>query len=365
MKLSVISFTENGRRLSQRVARNLGDLDVDLYAKGSMKNAGRNQKDLSEAYNEANPVQEPKVSVGEWTKSQMEEKNALLFIGACGIAVRAIAPHIRDKMRDSAVLVMDEKGRYVIPILSGHMGGANELALLLSKRMGAEAVITTATDINGVFAVDLFAKRNGLFIVDREGIAKVSAKALAGKEITISIEEGHRKDGDFLPAGVRIREYPPKDPVDVAVTSKPCECDRLILLRPREYVIGMGCRKGKEAKQIERLVMQKLLELGIGLEQVFSLVSISQKENEKGMVTWSKSAGLPFFTYTAKELMEVAGEFASSDFVSRQVGVDNVCERAALKGCGAKGRLILKKYAKDGMTIAIAKRQWKVAFDGK
>ena len=98
--------------------------------------------------------------MGEWAGKQMAEKHTLLFIGACGIAVRAIAPYITDKLHDSAVLVMDEGGNYIIPILSGHVGGANEIAVKIAVEIGAVPVITTATDINGKFAVDLFAKRN-------------------------------------------------------------------------------------------------------------------------------------------------------------------------------------------------------------
>ncbi|MCM1427450.1 MAG: cobalamin biosynthesis protein [Eubacterium sp.] len=304
----------------------------------------------------------------------MQDKNALLFIGACGIAVRAVAPYISDKLHDVPVLVMDEMGSYVIPILSGHMGGANKLALCLAKEMGAEPIITTATDIHGKFAVDLFAKKNHLFIENKNGIAAVSAKVLAGEEITISMEPRYEKDSkkrgsgvveesrltdrDCPPQGVRLVSYPPKELVDVIVTSGGDDFGAAVLLRPREYVIGIGCKKGKSAEEIEDLLIRQMKEAGISTEQVFVLASVSNKRNEQGIVAWCRKEGLPFLTYSAEELQKVEGDFAHSDFVESKVGVDNVCERAALKACGEDGKLILGKYAENGMTIAIAKRGW-------
>ena len=178
MRLSIISFTENGKQLSESIVKLLErELEIRLYTKCE---AGIKDDLYSD-------ILFVKTSVGDWAKEQIQEQNALLFIGACGIAVRAVAPHLTDKLHDVPVLVMDEKGKYVIPILSGHMGGANDLANHIAEKTGAEAVITTATDLNKKFAVDLFAKRNRLYIANKDGIVKVSSKVLAGKEITMSI----------------------------------------------------------------------------------------------------------------------------------------------------------------------------------
>lgn len=352
MRLSVISFTENGKRLSERirnVLENDMEIEVGLYGKGgACMDAGAHSSLLS-----------VKMSVSDWAGEQMREGNALLFVGACGIAVRAIAPHLSDKLHDSPVLVMDERGRYVIPVLSGHMGGANELAGVLAEKTGAEPVITTATDINQRFAVDLFARRNHLAIINKEGIAKVSAKTLSGEEITMSIEPGYGPEEAFKEqdAGkVRVVSYPPSEKVDVVVSAEECDFDCLILLRPKDYVIGVGCKKGKSAEELGDFIVKQLGELGISAMQIFALASISQKRDEPGIVRWCRREKLPFFTYTAEELQEVQGSFSRSAFVKEQVGVDNVCERAALKACGEGGRLVLPKRAENGMTIAIAKR---------
>lgn len=350
MELSVISFTEKGKLLSEKMADLLADdaeIKVSLFTKCK---AYRNESIPSAVSYVESPI-------GEWAGERMQKENALLFIGACGIAVRAIAPHITDKLHDVPVLVMDEKGNYVIPVLSGHMGGANELALYLAKKTGAGPVITTATDINQKFAVDLFAKRNHFFITDKEGIARVSSKALAGKVITMSIEPGHVME-EFFPEteGVRLVPYPPAKAVDVVVSSGEAESDCLIWLRPRDYVIGIGCKKGKDEAELEELIARKTAEHGICVSQIFALASITQKRDEPGLVGWCRKEGVPFLTYTAEELQAVKGKFTESDFVKQQVGVDNVCERAAVKACGENGKLVMSKYAENGMTIAIAKR---------
>ena len=352
MKLSVISFTENGKQLSESIVKLLEkELEIKLYTKCE---AGIKDDIYSD-------ILFLKKSVGDWAKERMQEQNALLFIGACGIAVRAVAPHLTDKLHDAPVLVMDEKGKYVIPILSGHMGGANDLSNHIAEKTGAEAVITTATDLNKKFAVDLFAKRNRLYIANKDGIVKVSSKVLAGKEITMSIEAGHEIIGGE--SGIRFVPYPPMGVVDVVVTSKDDMFDTSLLLKPREYVIGIGCKKGKKANEIDDFILKLINEMGISIMQIFALSSISQKRDEQGIVEWCRKEGIPFFTYTAEDLREVNGTFTKSMFVKNQVGVDNVCERAAVKACGEDGKLILPKVAENGMTIAVAKREWKVCFD--
>lgn len=380
MKLAIISFTENGVKLSQTVAKRLSGRKVTIYTKCSRYTA----EDLK--------VQRVKESLQVWTAQRMAEGDALLFIGACGIAVRAIAPNLTDKLHDVPVLVMDEEGRYVIPILSGHVGGANELARELSDLIDARPVITTATDVQKKFAVDLFAKRNHLEIMNKDGIAKVSTKALAGEQLTIAvraqnIECYHPKfcevcEEDFTEAenpllreasmhkhdwkvcGVepplRLVPYVEDQPVDVVVSEMPDNKNALIWLRPRRYVVGMGCRKNKDPEELLDFYMKTLEKAMVEPGEVYALASIDKKKDEPGLLAISERMRIPFFTYTAEELNRVGACVHSSEFVKAQVGVDNVCERAALAGCGANGTLIYEKQAFDGMTIAIAERNWSI-----
>lgn len=353
MKLSIISFTQNGIVLSKSIAKLLDGIEYTLYTK------------YKASYQEEQTVRFVTQSIGEWAKEQFEERNALLFIGACGIAVRAIAPHITDKLHDSPVLVMDEKGEYVISILSGHVGGANELAISLAEKTGAKPVITTATDVHNQFAIDLFAKKNGLTIVNKDGIAKVSSKVLSGKRITMAIEHGHLGKIGKLPRKIELVEYPPLQKVDVVISSENREFDTMLLLVPKEYAVGIGCKKGKEIEKIEDFIIRHLQRVGIIPIQVFGMASIDVKRDEPGLLAWSRKEKIPFITYTAEELKSVKGDFHRSEFVKEQVGVDNVCERAAMKMCEPGGKLIYEKHAEDGMTIAIAGREWRVHFDEK
>lgn len=380
--LSIISFTEKGAHLSLKLLDMLSEEGENawLYTKCSKYREGSINKRLRYVYS----------NTDEWAKVQMSAKNELLFIGACGIAVRAIAPWVANKLYDSPVLVMDELGTYVIPILSGHVGGANEIAVKIAEMTGSIPVITTATDLNKSFAVDIFAKKNYLYIENKDGIARVSSKVLRGEKISMAIEplghaisepetleteENKTEKVETVKAGkqaeqdnritnqIEIVDFPPKQPIDVIITSQKQDYNASLILRPKEYVLGMGCKRDKEPEKIEEYIDQTLTALGISKNQVYAICSIDKKRDEAGFLQWSSLERIPFITYSAEELEDVEGDFEVSQFVKSQVGVDNVCERAALKGCGEGGELVYRKHASDGMTIAVAKRDWRVSFD--
>ena len=347
MKLSIISFTVRGIRLAEELAErwqreNRLEEPPALYAKcAAFFEKGADS-----------PIIRVLDSVTEWAGERMSGEGALVFIGACGIAVRAIAPWLTDKSRDNPVLVMDERGEFVIPILSGHLGGANELAAQIAALMGAVPVITTATDINHVFSVDLFAKKNGLEIVNRDGIAKVSARALAGGTLTVSVQGEFLPDensadssepGNPVPEGIRLVEYPPKEPADI--------------------VVGMGCKRGKDPVEIADFIARSLREAGILEGEILALATIDRKKDEEGFLRWCREKRVPLLACSAEELAQVQGEFHGSEFVREQVGVDNVCERAALRASGPGGVLVYEKKRAEGMTLAIARREWSVTWD--
>lgn len=384
MKVSIISFTLKGIELSLKIKKAFSgetEEDLCLYTKCSHAEKSLTERKLTEKNLAEKDLVESGLSyveqpLTEWTGEQMKKRRSLLFIGACGIAVRAIAPFLTDKLNDVPVLVMDEQGRFVIPVLAGHVGGANELAVSLAERMGSTPVITTATDLNHCFAVDLFARRNALHIVNKDGIAKVSSRILAGEEVTMAVEEGHFREEEAgipgekrlleeinVPEGIRLVST--ESLADVLVAPASYGQGRLLTLRPKEYVIGIGCKRGKAAEQIDHFVNRALKESGISMEQVAAFASIDRKKDEEGILWMSSHYGIPFVTYSAEELQQVEGTFHASEFVKSQVGVDNVCERAALRFSGPDGILITGKQAEDGITAAIVKRRWSVSFDEK
>ena len=277
--------------------------------------------------------------VREWTRSHFGPGSALIFVGAAGIAVRALSELPSDKLSDSPVIVIDDNGRYVIPILSGHAGGANKLACVLADLLGAESILTTSTDVNDAFSADTFAAENRLAIADRKGIRKVSAKALEGKSITLS-----------------IRDYPPQEKVDIVVADE-TDAEYSLLLRPKRYTVGLGMKKGKGAEELERFFLETLGEAGIGTDDVYALCTISLKEQEPALTALRDRYRIPVLAFDSALLQKAQGAFTASEYVRQITGVDNVCERAAVMGAGGSAELVLKKQARDGMTIAVARRR--------
>ncbi len=264
------------------------------------------------------------IPVREWARTHFDEADALLFIGACGIAVRAIAPLVKDKTTDPAVVVMDEAGQFVIPLLSGHIGGANALAQRVAELTGATPVITTATDVRGVPAIDSWAVENDLAIENPRAIQNVSSAALAGRSVGVAITE---------------REIQPPFPVT-------------LFLRPRTLVIGAGCKRGVDPDAFEAGAARFLKDNRVSMLSVKALATIDVKKDEVAMNRFCEKYRLPLMTYSAEELRAVPGVFSHSDFVEKTVGVGNVCERAACLASG--GRLLVDKTAMEGMTFALA-----------
>ena len=315
--IALTAFTERGRELASELAAALG---------GTLR---ENTQPLA-----------------DWTEERFAACEALVFIGAAGIAVRSIAPHLQSKAADPAVICMDEAGRWIVPILSGHLGGGNALAGRLAALTGGEAVITTATDVNGRFAVDLWAKRQNMAVLQPERIKIVSAKILRGETITVDCP---RPIAGAAPDLVR----PGRD-ADVVVSYR-MPAGGALQLVPRILTLGVGCRRGTEADTLEAAFRQFCAERGIVPEAVERAATIDLKQDEEGLLRFCASHGWPLRFYSAEELQSAPGAYSASDFVKSVTGVDNVCERAA--GIEAGESLIEKKYARGGVTFALAERR--------
>ena len=295
------------------------------------------------------------LSAADWAGQGFAQADALVFCCAAGIAVRAVAPHVRDKRTDPAVLVLDEGGTFVIPLLSGHLGGANALALDLADKLSATPVLTTATDVNHLFAVDVFAKGNDLYIEDMALAKAVSAALLAREKV------GFRSDLSVegpLPRGLTEGDAPLGIYVS-AGTGAPFP--RTLRLIPRRYVAGLGCRRGKSEGELESFLLENLGKSGVGLYELKALASIDLKRDEPGLTALADKLGLPFLTYLAEDLKAVPGNFTPSAFVKEVTGVDSVCERAAVLSSG--GALAVRKIAENGMTFALAKKEEAIRFE--
>lgn len=312
-------------------------------------------------------------SLGSWTGRQFREADGILFIGAAGIAVRACAPFIRKKTEDPAVVVMDETGCFSISLLSGHLGGANELAARAAAFVGAVPVITTATDRNGLFSPDVFAAKNGLEIEDMDRLKELSASLVGGEQAGFFCD--FPVDGEIPPelcpgkarrmnlwvtrAGQEWEN--PWDGGEADGTGMGKKCVRLL---SRDAALGIGCRKNTEKGKIESLALAALALGGLGIKDVFQIASIDLKKEEKGLLEFARETGIELTCYSSGELEKVPGRFSESEFVKTVAGVGTVCERAAAlaAGTGAEG-LVVRKTAGDGVTAAVAVRNRRIRMD--
>lgn len=336
MRVNVIAFSTSGCRTAHRVADALRGEDVRLFAKTSS-----DPLDLE-------PVEG---SAREWTGRSFDECDAIVFIGAIGIAVRYIAPFVRSKDVDPAIVCMDEHGRFTVSLLSGHIGGANGLTQRIADGIGSTAVITTATDINGKFSVDSFAVANGLRISSLPVAKEVSARVLDGRFVGFASEipvEGDVPDGITIADGGEFGVSVSRDP-----SSRPF--GTTLNLTPMDVSVGVGCRRGTDPSKMYGFIMETLSENGIAPERVCAVASIDIKRDEEAILALARRLGVPAKFYSSEELMSLPGEYSSSTFVKGVTDVDCVCERSAVAAGG--GRLIMRKRARDGMTAALCERE--------
>ena len=351
-RIIVLSFTGAGTALGRELCGKLKKNGYDCQGYAPGKYAGENVLPLPEDRSE--------LFGGQWGRA------AFLFIGAAGIAVRWIVPWVKDKYTDSPVLVMDEKGRYVIPLQSGHVGGAAALADEIAGLAGGTAVHTTATDVQGKFAVDVFAKKHGLEITDRRAAKAVSAAVLDGEKIALYIEEAY---GDMLTS--KEKTCLPEEVILCGTASDAEKCryrvmvtaqrpsEKALWLKPMDMAAGIGCRKDIRPELLEKGFLDVLKESGISIRQIRKIASIDLKKDEPAILRLAEKYGIPFVTYPADELRTVEEVTAGSEFVEKMTGVDNVCERAARlcarnRETGADGELIWGKCIREGMTAALA-----------
>lgn len=286
------------------------------------------------------------------------KKQALIFVGATGIAVRAIAPFLKGKHEDPAVIVIDESGKFVISLLSGHIGGANKLTEEISGMLTAMPIITTATDARGIFSVDSFAVKNGFYIDDLSIAKKISAKLLDEQEVFI------QSDFDLINVPKELKnETDGNLGISISIYDKKPFFDTLLLV-PRLLTLGIGCKRGKSFLELENFFIETLKSEGISRFAISNVSSIDIKKDEPCLIELCEKYKWKFDVYNEEELNFVSGEFTGSEFVKRTVGVDSVCERSCILGSN-NGELLLKKRAKNGMTIAIAidKEKWSVDFE--
>lgn len=336
----------------------------------------------------------PEVSMRETVKACVDayfwQVDAIVFVTASGIAVRSVAEHLAHKSKDPAIVCMDELGKHVISLVSGHAGGANALTQMLADVMWATPVITTATDVEDRFSIDDYAREHNLVVTDWTKAKAISAEVLAAGAEPVRVDEaevlqeeeknaceickeqkstgidvgkiendgcGNSVDGcengiDGCGNRINVKRLQIGSH-QVIITPKDVPVDAQTLqLIPRCIVAGVGCKKGMPVDKIEHAVQEAFAKAGLRMEALCAVASIDLKKDEVGLQEFCAARKVTFETYAAEELQAVPGTYSASEFVSGVTGVDNVCERSAVKYASEhgmnRGELLLGRQAQDG-----------------
>jgi cobalt-precorrin 5A hydrolase len=358
--VAVHALSRGALPLAVRIAAALGDAELHV-----------SERIAAEAPAGAKPFALP---MRDALARSFHAHGAHVFVMAIGAVVRMIAPLLRGKGVDPAVVCLDEAGRFAVPVLSGHVGGANALASRIGAALGAQPVITTASDVQGTLAVDLLGADLGWRFEDPRGNATRAAAAVVnGEPVAIVLGEGAPPawpGGWPLPANATLcgaLDEPAVAEAQAAlvVTDRALPCDlpalaRAVLYRPRSLVLGVGCDRGTPPDLVARGVEAVLAGHGLAPGSIRELATIDLKADEPALRSLADSLGCPLRTFAAAELDATPGIERPSARVSRLVGTRGVSEPAALRAAGAERLLVAKQvYTEPGagrsMTVAVAR----------
>ena len=340
MKIAVLAVTENGLIIADRMKTRFDD-ELEIFAPPAM---GRDNPWLLDLVSEI-----------------FLDYDGLVFISAVGIAVRAVAPHLRDKTVDPAIVVVDEAGAFSVSLVSGHIGGANDLAIKVADAVGAVPVITTATDTHGKPALDLFMKELGLKTDDMTRLTRVSSGILRGESACIFADIGLGRWGDRVRAVYSVRPLDQlkrygsayEHVVIVVDEEVPQVRPGTLILKIRRVYAGIGSRKGVTLDEVRDAIRSALGSQGLHLHNLKGIASIDIKNEEKAFYEAAEHFGVEVQLYPADKLDAVAVN--RSDFVKEKVGADGVCEPAAIL-VSEGGTLILPKTVHGKVTVALAEQ---------
>ena len=346
MRCAVFTATPRGTKTALRVRASL-DASVDIFVK-----AGQEMPAEVRVYERLAPQ----------VAAAFRQYDALIFIMATGIAVRMIAGSLKSKLEDPAVLVLDEEAQHVISLLSGHIGGANELTRELAASLGADPVITTATDVQKKLAVDVAAARLALRPSPKEQIKRFNSAVLDDAAIRYVIDENlarasfyKKRLDDMGLTALFGRGLPPEEGLTAFITAdESVRREDVICLVPRRLVAGIGCRRGTEMSEIRAALEAALTKIGRSIADVSLLASTEAKADEAGLLALSAELKRDIRFHSNEKMQETIDAYGLSEspFVKKNIGIGNVAEAAALASVPA-GRLALAKTRFEKVTVAL------------
>lgn len=317
-KIAILALTRGGRELADRLAGMLPGSHV-LTCRGKLKTI------LGQAW---------------------QDYNSLICIMATGIVVRTLAPLLTDKRKDPAVIVCDEMGRFVISLLSGHLGGGNALAERVAGLLDGQAVITTASDVLGRTALDLWVRDLGLIVAEKRDLTHAMGKLVNHGSVSL-LSDYPLPD---LPGDIRLQD----DFVtaDLVITCRTDLQTTGAVLYPKALVAGIGCNRNTPAAEIEQALQEACADNNLALQSVRSLASIDLKNDEPGLLDYARIQGHTIDFFNRDQLNGVDG-VSTSAVVLKATGAKGVAEPAAVLASGG-GRLLIKKMKWPNVTVAIA-----------
>ncbi len=351
-RIALWAITPKGVLLARKIAESLPDARLHLSADLNINNISASYfKRLSDAIS-----------------GDFHAYTGHVFIMSTGIVVRLIASCIQNKTTDPAVVVLDEIGRHVVSLVSGHLGGANSLAIKVAGLIGAEPVITTATDVNQVPAIDVLAKQHNLFIENPEAIKNINLAFITGKKFYLHDPYALLRDSinpsyiltahiltDFKKGQNTENEDIPDVSIGVFIDDALADLSKKILiLRPGSLVAGIGCNRNTTMEEIKEFLEKVLKESKLAISSVISLATINLKADEPGLIALAEELKLPISFFDKDELNRADGIKSPSEMVEKHTGVKSVCEAAAILA-SKNGKLIVPKHSTRNVTVAIAR----------
>ncbi|HMM37633.1 MAG TPA: cobalt-precorrin 5A hydrolase [Desulfovibrio sp.] len=324
--IAVYALTPGGLELARRLAPGL---DAEVFAPARLTGPGERGFE----------------SLAACLAETFGRFSAHVFVAAAGLVVRLIAPRLRGKDRDPAVLVLDQEGRFCVSLLSGHLGGANALARRVAGLTGGQAVVTTATDSAGLPSLDLLAVERGLAIGNLSAVKRANALLLEGG--VLDVEDPGRRLGDLDPAHFRRVDSGGRVRVDWRAAAG----DEILVLHPRVLWAGMGCRRGTPAAEIRELLTRVFAEEGLAPASLAGIASVADKADEPGLLEAARELGVEARFFSREELSRVAVPTPSA-LVRKHMGLEGVCEAAAM--LAADGPLVVPKRKTTRATLAVA-----------
>ena len=326
MKLAIISLTLQGQNVANRIAQMLEDdhtvLTIDLFHK--------NVKDTIEKI--------------------FSQYDCILGIMASGIMIRSVCSLLKDKTKDPAILVMDEREKHVITLLSGHIGGGNDYNLKIAELVSADSVITTATDVIGKMGIDTLARKYYLNINNPSKIRFINKALVEGKNVELALTSQF----EFVYEDKLVKESYLRIPSKFSKIAAYSN-NNTIILTPKKLVVGLGARKGISKNDILFAVEEAFNTLRLPILRIDALATAEPKKEENGILEAAKELDVPLEIISLNKLRNFKdSQCSESLWVKKVFGVSGVSEPAALLSAGKDAKLIFRKKAFNKVTVAVA-----------